>query len=153
MITRKSLEGERGEATQTKNLRVTAKTKLTKILNREKVLSGEATQTKNLRVTAKTKLTKILNREKSIRGPVIFSRKAESDVLNRNLASQIKQTFDSVIKSGRLSAILHVSWTYLAVSVLYFCLTPFQIKNKVEEPRNRNYLLDIADVTRNGKHF
>lgn len=38
MITRKSLEGERGEATQTKNLRVTAKTKLIKILNREKVL-------------------------------------------------------------------------------------------------------------------
>lgn len=27
---------------------------------------------------------------------------------NRNLASQIRQTFDSVIKNGRLSAIVHV---------------------------------------------
>lgn len=42
-------------------------------------------------------------------GVAIFSRKAESDVFNRNLASQIKQTFDSVIKNERLSAIPHVT--------------------------------------------
>lgn len=49
---------------------------------------------------------------KGMRGKVggyISLPKAENDAFNRNLASQIKQTFDSVIKNGRLSAILHTS--------------------------------------------